>query len=171
MVRICGVVRESIVDGPGLRFVLFTQGCPHRCPGCHNPQSHDINGGYLCEEEKILSEFSKNPLLKGMTLSGGEPTLQAEALFPIAKQVTMMGKDIVLYSGYTFEELIKQASSRPSLMDLLKYTSLLVDGRYEEDQRSLSLLFRGSKNQRLIDVPASLQSGRAEIADLEEREG
>ena len=170
-IRICGVVRESIVDGPGLRFVLFTQGCPHHCPGCHNPQSHDIAGGYECEEKKILQEFAKNPLLKGMTLSGGEPIVQAEKLVPLAKQVVAMGKDIVLYSGYTFEQLLDMAKTRPAILELLSLSALRGDGRYEQAQRSLSLLFRGSANQRLIDVPASLAKGEAVPAPLAEREG
>ena len=171
MIRICGVVRESIVDGPGLRFVLFTQGCPHHCPGCHNPQSHDMAGGYECEEEKILTEFAKNPLLKGMTLSGGEPIVQAEKLVPLAEQVVAMGKDIVLYSGYTFEQLLKMSEQRPAIRSLLSLTALLVDGKYEAGKRSLSLLFRGSSNQRLIDVEASLAKGEAVLAPLAEREG
>ena len=170
-IRICGVVRESIVDGPGLRFVLFTQGCPHHCPGCHTPQRHDIAGGYECEEKKILQEFAKNPVLKGMTLSGGEPIVQAEKLVPLAKQVVAMGKDIVLYSGYTFEQLLDMAKTRPAILELLSLSALLVDGRYEQAQRSLSLLFRGSANQRLIDVPASLAKGEAVPAPLAEREG
>ena len=92
MIRICGVVRESIVDGPGLRFVLFTQGCPHHCPGCHNPESHALDGGYEVTAEKVLEEFKKNPLLKGITLSGGDPILQAGELVGICREVHAMGQ-------------------------------------------------------------------------------
>ncbi len=160
MLRICGVVRESIVDGPGLRFVLFTQGCPHHCPGCHNPQSHDPQGGYLCEEEKILTEFKKNPLLKGMTFSGGEPILQAEELLPLAREVRAMGKDLVLYTGYTWEQLMEMKHTRPAIGELLSLCALVVDGPYLQAQRDLTLVFRGSGNQRLINPSASLQQGQ-----------
>ena len=104
MIRICGVVRESIVDGPGLRFVLFTQGCPHHCPGCHNPESHALDGGYEVTAEKVLEEFKKNPLLKGITLSGGDPILQAGELVGICWEVHAMGKDVMTYTGYTYED-------------------------------------------------------------------
>lgn len=112
MIRICGVVRESIVDGPGLRFVLFTQGCPHHCPGCHNPESHALDGGYEVTAEKVLEEFKKNPLLKGITLSGGDPILQAGELVGICREVHAMGKDVMTYTGYTYEELMGDAEDR-----------------------------------------------------------
>ena len=103
--RIAGIVRESIVDGEGLRFVIFGQGCPHRCPGCHNPQTHDFSGGTVVPFSRLLSEIRKNPLLKGVTFSGGEPFCQAEAFARLARQIrTLPGKlDLTVYSGYTFE--------------------------------------------------------------------
>ena len=156
MLRIAGIVRESIVDGPGLRFVVFTQGCPHHCPHCHNPQSHDFEGGYLIEPERILEEYKKNPLLAGMTFSGGEPTLQPEGLLPLAKAVVESGKNNVIFSGYTFEELMKRCETEPALEELLGLCRYLIDGRYIHEQRDLTLHFRGSRNQRIIDLPASL---------------
>lgn len=165
-VRIAGVVRESIVDGPGLRFVVFTQGCPHHCPGCHNPQSHDFNGGYDCELGKILDAIDKNPLLSGVTLSGGEPFCQAQALLPLAQAVKSRGLGVMAYSGWTFEELLQLKD--PAVRQLLEYCDILVDGRYEESLRDLTLRFRGSSNQRLLDVPASLCEGQAVWARLEE---
>lgn len=150
MLRIAGVIRESIVDGNGLRFVVFTQGCKHNCKGCHNPQTHDLNGGYLIEQEKILAEFFKNPLLKGITLSGGEPFLQAKELIPIAKAVKESGKDVVIYTGYTLEEL-KKLDDR-AINELLSYCDTLIDGRFVLAERDLTLTFRGSRNQRIIDM-------------------
>lgn len=150
MLRIAGVIRESIVDGQGLRFVVFTQGCPHLCPGCHNPQTHDMNGGYLIEQEKILAEFFKNPLLKGITLSGGEPFLQAEELIPIAKAVKESGKDVVIYTGFTLEQLERMSNKYTD--ELLSYCDTLIDGRFILAERDLTLTFRGSRNQRIIDM-------------------
>ncbi len=166
MVRISGVIRESIVDGPGLRFVLFTQGCPHHCPGCHNPQTHDPAGGYDVEDEKVISEFAKNPLLKGMTFSGGEPMEQPEALLPIAKAVVAMGKDLDIYSGYTYEQLLEKAKTRPAILELLKLTTILIDGPFILAERDLTLHFRGSRNQRLIDVQKTLESGTIVLMDV-----
>ena len=132
MIRICGVVRESIVDGPGLRFVLFTQGCPHHCPGCHNPESHALDGGYEVTAEKVLEEFKKNPLLKGITLSGGDPILQAGELVGICREVHAMGKDVMTYTGYTYEELLEMQKTDEGIRQLLeeKY------GRDDSESRS-----------------------------------
>lgn len=158
--RISGVVKESITDGPGIRFTVFAQGCPHGCAGCHNPDTHDPAGGYDCEISVILSEFLKNPLLKGMTLSGGEPTEQAEAFLPLAHEVVRAGKDIAIFSGYTFEELLEMGKTRPAVTELLALCRFLVDGRFIENRRNLTLTFRGSENQRIIDAAASLEQGK-----------
>lgn len=158
-VRIAGVVKESIVDGPGIRLTLFTQGCPHGCPGCHNPQSHDPAGGYDCEIEKIVSEVKKNPLLTGITLSGGEPMLQAKPLLELAQEVRALGKSVLIYSGYTAEQLLVMGEQTPEILELLRLTDILVDGKYEESQRDLNLLFRGSKNQRVIDAKKTAETG------------
>ena len=166
MLRIAGIVRESIVDGPGLRFVVFTQGCPHHCPHCHNPESHDPTGGYLMEEGKILEEYRKNPLLSGITFSGGEPTLQAKELVPIARAVVEDGKYNVIFSGYTFEELMKRCETEPELWELLGLCRYLIDGRYVHEQRDLTLHFRGSRNLRIIDLPASLPYKTPVVVEL-----
>lgn len=150
MLKIAGIIRESIVDGAGLRFVVFTQGCPHRCPGCHNPQTHDPNGGYEISIERILEEFSKNPLLQGITLSGGEPFLQASELIPLAQAVRAMGKDVVIYTGYTLEQLT--AMHDPSVDKLLSLCDTLIDGRFILAEKDLTLTFRGSRNQRIINM-------------------
>ena len=157
IIRLSGVVKESIVDGPGIRYVIFTQGCPHKCEGCHNPQTHDFDGGYDGDTEQLLSEIKENPLISGVTFSGGEPFCQPEPLTQIAREVHKMKKNIVCYSGYTFEELIKVSNTKPEILDLLKEVDILIDGKFILEQKSLMLKFRGSKNQRIIDVKKSLE--------------
>lgn len=165
-IKLAGIEEESIVDGPGFRFVVFTQGCPHHCPGCQNPQTHDPEGGYWEDTDVLLEKMKKDPLLKGVTLSGGEPFEQAEALVEFAEKVHENGFDVFAYSGYTFEQLTAGAKNRPAWLELLKLCDILVDGRFELEHRSLDLLFRGSSNQRLIDVQRSLAEGKVVIADL-----
>lgn len=154
--RLHAIVEESIVDGPGLRFVVFTQGCPHNCPGCHNPQTHDPDGGYEISSEELIAKFERlsaqNPLLDGVTLSGGEPLLHARELLPFAKAVRGMGFDIWLYSGYTLEEIVLRGNEDE--MALLENVATLVDGRFERKRKTLDLPFVGSSNQRIIDAPA-----------------
>ncbi len=160
--RLSGVIRESVVDGPGIRMTVFTQGCPHRCPGCHNPQTHDFNGGYISHPENILKAVDQNPMLQGVTFSGGEPFSQAEALAELAAEIKKRNLHIMTYSGYTYEELQNGiAEGKAGWQSLLQQTDILVDGRFILEQRSLNLLFRGSKNQRLIDVKKSLEQGEA----------
>lgn len=154
-IRIAGFVNDSITDGPGLRFTLFTQGCPHKCEGCHNPQTHDVNGGYEIDVDEIINKINENPLLSGVTLSGGEPILQAENLIKIAKAVKDKGLNLALYSGFTFEQLIEK-NSKP-INQLLSYVDVLIDGKFVLNKRSLDLKFKGSTNQRVIDLPKSLK--------------
>ena len=155
-IRLFGTVDDSIVDGPGLRYTIFTQGCFHNCSGCHNPKSHDINGGYLKDIQDILSEITANPLLDGITLSGGEPMLQVKPLIEICTEVKAMGLNIVVYSGFTYEEILKDAKKK----ELLQLCDMLIDGKFEQDKKSLALLYRGSANQRLINVQESLKQGK-----------
>lgn len=155
--RIFGTVNDSIVDGPGIRYVVFTQGCVHHCPGCHNPKSHAVDGGQIKSIEEILSEIDANPLLDGITLSGGEPILQAEALVPLCQEVKQRNLHITMYSGYTYEQILTLGTFPKQLLSLC---NMLVDGKFEIEKRSLSLLYRGSSNQRLINVQSSLQEGR-----------
>ena len=160
-IRLAGVVRESIVDGPGIRFVVFTQGCPHRCPGCHNPETHEFGTGKDTDLDKILEAFDKNPMLEGITLSGGEPFSQPAPLAELAKEIHKRDKSVFCYSGWTFEELLENGKEDPAVMDLLKECDYLVDGRFVLELRDLSLLFRGSQNQRVLDVKKSLETGEA----------
>lgn len=155
-IRIAGVIKESIVDGPGIRLAIFCQGCPHNCKCCHNPETHDFKGGYLCNIDKILQAIDENPLLQGVTFSGGEPTCQPEAFLKLAKEIKKRSLNILIFSGYTFEELSERKKKDIALDELLNLTDILIDGRYEEEKRDISLTFRGSKNQRIIDVKASI---------------
>ena len=156
--RISGTVNDSIVDGEGFRYTIFTQGCPHNCPGCHNPQTHSFSGGYMSDIQTLLKEILSNPLLSGVTFSGGEPFCQPEALVVLAKTLHEHQLDIWCYTGYTYETLLKEAD--PQKMALLREVDYLVDGPYIEAQRDLTIDFRGSRNQRIIDVKASLNHNR-----------
>lgn len=161
--RLAGIVPESIVDGPGIRYAIFVQGCPHHCPECHNPQTHDFSGGSEVLPETILAELEGKPYLRGVTLSGGEPFCQAEALHALAAALKQRGKHVMAYTGYTFEELL--ASDDPFVRPLLEQLDLLVDGRFVLAEKSLELKFRGSANQRVLDVPASLAAKAAVWAE------
>ena len=152
ILNLSGIVEESIVDGPGFRYVVFVQGCPHRCKGCHNPQTHSFEGGYQMAVEDIAQQVKENPLLSGVTFSGGEPFCQPEALCELAKLIKAMGKNIFVYSGYTLEQLAEMGKTRPAVIELLHLADTLVDGQYVEELRDLQLQFRGSSNQRIIDL-------------------
>lgn len=156
VVRVAGRIAESIVDGPGLRYVLFTQGCPHRCPGCHNPDTHDFGGGTPVVLRDILADIRRNPLLRGVTFSGGEPFCQSEALIPLAAALKSLGYHLMAYTGYVWEDLARDSAAAR----LLPFLDMLVDGPFVAARRSLELRFRGSSNQRILDVPAGLRAGR-----------
>ncbi len=166
-VRIAGIVEESVVDGPGFRYTIFTQGCRHNCAGCHNPQTHDFNGGYMADTDELFAEMMSNPLIKGITLSGGDPFEQPEPLAELAAKSHAAGKDVITYTGYTYEQLLSIAVENPAIMDLLKETDTLIDGPFILEQRNLELKFRGSKNQRVIDVKKSLESDKVITFEFE----
>jgi len=161
--RIAGTVRESVVDGPGVRLVIFGQGCPHQCPECHNPETHDPNGGREETIEDLLNILKSTLLIKGITFSGGEPFYQVDAFATLGEKVKAMGKgyDIVTYTGYLFEELLALSEINKDYYRLLEITDLLVDGPYLREDKDLALAFRGSRNQRVINVKASLKVGEA----------
>lgn len=155
--RIAGCTNDSIVDGPGLRYTIFTQGCPHNCKGCHNPGTHDANCGNLMNIEAIVSDVKKNPLLDGITLSGGEPFAQAEVAGELAKKVKEeLNLSVITYTGYLFENLLKEEKNKK----LLENTDILIDGPFIIGEKSLDLMYRGSKNQRAIDVQESLKQNK-----------
>ena len=157
--RIAGIERNSIVDGPGIRYVIFTQGCPHHCPGCHNPQTHDPAGGREADAEEIVRQIDADPLISGVTFSGGEPFLQAEALVPLAEAVKAQGRNLMIYTGYRYEELMEM--ERPGVRRLLELADLLVDGPFLLAERDLTLAYRGSANQRVIDLKKSRRQREA----------
>ncbi|WP_313757340.1 anaerobic ribonucleoside-triphosphate reductase activating protein [Tissierella sp.] len=147
-IRIAGIEEESIVDGPGIRLVVFTQGCSHNCIGCHNPETHSFYGGKLIDIDDIVNMIIQNPLLDGITLSGGEPFEQATECSILAEKVKNMGLNVVTYTGYTFEEILRNDKFR----ELLLQTDILIDGKFDISKKSMMLQFRGSTNQRIIDV-------------------
>ncbi len=160
-INISGLIEESITDGPGIRFVLFTQGCPRRCAGCHNPHTQPIEGGTLYEWQDVFDKIKRNPLLDGVTFSGGEPMIQAEALLPLAKEIKNLGLNLAIYTGYTFEEL--QNSVLEGAVSLLQTADILIDGAFKEDLRDYNLKFKGSTNQRVIDLSKTFQNNEVVI--------
>lgn len=160
-----GFIGDSIVDGPGLRCTLFVQGCPHGCPGCHNPATHPFEGGQPATAEELYARIKKYPLCRGVTFSGGEPFCQAGPLAALAARLRAEGYQLAAYTGYRFEQLL---AGSPEQLALLNQLHTLVDGPYLEAQRDLTLRFRGSANQRILDVPKSLEAGRA-IEETAER--
>ncbi|MBR0219192.1 MAG: anaerobic ribonucleoside-triphosphate reductase activating protein [Clostridia bacterium] len=160
-IRIAGVVNDSIVDGPGLRFSVFTQGCSHHCPGCHNPETHDPQGGHDEDTDALIAKMKKNPLLSGITLTGGDPLEQSAPCLELAKAAHAAGLNVWAYTGYTWEQLLSRDD--PDQMALLREVDVLVDGPFIQAERSLELDYRGSRNQRLIDVPATLRTGEVVI--------
>ena len=157
--KIAGIVGDSITDGPGIRTAIFVQGCSHNCLGCHNPETHDFAGGSETTVEQLLEIIKRNPLLSGITLTGGDPMFQPAPLAELARQTKALGLEVACYTGFTFEELM--AERDPDRMRLLDYTDVLVDGRFVLAERSLDLKFKGSRNQRILDVKKSLASGEA----------
>lgn len=156
-IRIAGTVNDSIVDGPGLRYAVFVQGCSHRCPGCQNPETHDPLGGHDDDTNNLIAKMKKNPLLSGLTLSGGEPMEQPIPCLALAKAAHESGLNVWCYTGYTWEQLTRE--NDPDRMALMHEIDVLVDGPFIQAEKSLELDFRGSRNQRLIDSPASLRTG------------
>ena len=161
--RLFGIVEESVVDGPGFRYTIFVQGCPHGCPGCHNPGSHPFTGGTLRDIDSLFQEIRTNPLLKGVTFSGGEPFCQAEALAELARLVHGAGKDVACYTGWTYEQLLEK--NDPAVNALLAQVDLLIDGPFVLEQRNLELRFRGSENQRLIDMRKTREQGHVVLVE------
>ena len=148
--RISGIIKESIVDGPGLRLVIFTQGCKHNCEGCHNSDTHSFAGGKLIDSVDILTLLKENPLLDGVTFSGGDPFEQAKVLAVLGRDIRNMGFDIITYTGYLYEDIIN--SNNKDWLELLKVTDILIDGKFDITKKSLDIKFRGSTNQRVIDI-------------------
>ncbi|MDR3363838.1 MAG: radical SAM protein [Clostridiales Family XIII bacterium] len=158
-IRIAGIENDSIVDGPGLRMAIFFQGCRRACADCHNSGSWPVIGGAEAAPEEILAKIDGNPLLRGVTFSGGEPLIRAAALVLLAKGIAARQLDLAIYTGYTFEEIIEDGDE--DVLCLLSYASTLIDGPFVKAQKSLTLPFRGSENQRILDMKRSLAERRA----------
>jgi len=159
-IKIAGTANDSIVDGPGIRYTIFVQGCPHHCEGCHNPHTHDFNGGKMSDTSKLLEEIKANPLLSGVTFSGGEPFCQAKALFHLGKKIKENGLDIITYTGFTFEELLEKTNEENCYRELIEVSDYLVDGKFDISKKDYLLKFKGSSNQRIIDCKKSLEEGK-----------
>ncbi len=158
-IRIFGTAADSIVDGPGLRYAVFVQGCSHHCPGCHNPESQPFDGGTVRTVESVLDEIRANGLVRDVTLSGGEPFEQPEACAELARRLKEDGYGIWTYTGYVYEDLLRMTQDRPAIGQLLESTDVLVDGPFVQAKKSLMLKFRGSSNQRIIDVSKTREAG------------
>ena len=158
MLDLSGIVEDSIVDGPGIRMTVFAQGCPHRCPGCHNPETWEFGCGTRMDEERIADIVRTNPLCRGVTFSGGEPFAQAEGFARLAKLLKARGYEVASYSGYTFEALLRGNDAQRALLESI---DVLIDGPFLLAEKSLEVPFRGSRNQRVLDVPKSLAAGKA----------
>ncbi|MBO5138393.1 MAG: anaerobic ribonucleoside-triphosphate reductase activating protein [Bacilli bacterium] len=159
---------DSIVDGLGIRTVIWTQGCSHNCKGCHNPSTHDFNDGFIIDVEELKDEISQLESQDGITFSGGDPMFQAEACCEVAKFIKDLGMNVWCYTGFTFEELLDMSINNKFIMNFLNNIDILVDGKFEMSKRSYDLKFRGSSNQRIIDVKKSLLFGQVEILSLDD---
>ena len=158
MLNLSGIVEDSIVDGPGIRLTVFSQGCPHRCEGCHNPETWEFGCGTDIEEETLLRIARSNPLCRGVTFSGGEPFAQGAGFAKLARLLKGAGYEVASYSGYTFEQLLKGTSAQRELLETI---DVLIDGPFLMAEKSLEVPFRGSRNQRILDVPKSIAAGQA----------
>ena len=158
MLDLAGIQEDSIVDGPGIRTTFFAQGCPHRCPGCHNPETWEFGCGTQMDVETAIKVVRSNPLCRGVTFSGGEPFAQAGEFAALADALKEHGYEVASYSGYTFEELLAGTEDQKQLLSTI---DVLIDGPFRMEERSLELNFRGSRNQRILNVPESLKAGAA----------
>lgn len=167
--RIAGIMKNSVVDGPGIRYVVFTQGCWHKCEGCHNPETHDPTKGSFKDIGEIYDEFVNDSSYDGITLSGGEPFLQSEALAELCIRIHKLERDdidIICYTGYTYEEILEISEKSMSYLTLLRNIDYLIDGKFVKDKASMDINWRGSTNQRIIDVKKSLETGTVVEADI-----
>ncbi len=160
-IKLAGLVADSIVDGPGFRFTVFTQGCPHHCEGCHNPDTHDFNGGRYADCDKIIEKIKENKLTAGVTFSGGEPFCQPMPCAYMAEKLKASGYHLMAFTGYTFEKLLEMSKEDENVKKFLNLLDVIIDGKFILAQRSLELRYKGSKNQRTIDVKESIKQGRA----------
>ncbi|OFI06157.1 7-carboxy-7-deazaguanine synthase [Clostridium acetireducens DSM 10703] len=166
-IQVAGFLDNSLVNGQGLRSVLFVSGCRHNCLGCHNKEMQSFNYGDALDIDIVLDRIKRNiPIIRGVTFSGGEPFEQSEALWILAKKIKELKLSIWCYTGYTYEYIISHVSENKYWNNMLKYIDVLIDGKFEEDKKDLNIKYRGSKNQRIIDVKKSLDLGKIVTIDL-----
>lgn len=151
------IQQDSIVDGEGIRSVIWFQGCSHNCVGCHNPETHDFNAGEIVSLEEMKAKIDELEYQSGVTFSGGDPMMQVEALAELASYVHEKGMNVWCYTGFTFEELLVLAEKNDNYLKALNEIDVLVDGKFVLDLKSFDVQFRGSSNQRIIDVAKSLK--------------
>ena len=159
-IRLAGIAYESLVNGPGIRRVFFAQGCRHNCEGCFNPDTHDFNGGEEKNMDELIEDVLENPMIKGVTFSGGDPLEQADKFAYMAKKFKKNGLNIWSFTGYTFEYILNHMNEKKELKDFISNIDVLVDGKFVENKKEDGIRFRGSTNQRIIDVPKSLAQGK-----------
>lgn len=164
-VRLSGIAFESLVNGPGLRRVIFAQGCIHNCKGCFNPDTHDMQGGQMMDMDKIIDDVKSNPMIRGITFSGGDCLEQADKFAYMAKKFKELGLNIWCYTGYTYEYILENRDKRVGWNELLNSIDALIDGKFQESKRDMSLRYKGSSNQRIIDVKESLKDDRIVIIE------
>ncbi len=156
-IRIAGIKRDSLIDGPGICFVIFMQGCLKNCFRCHNPDARPLEGGIEITLDEIYGDIISSKGIDAVVFSGGEPFLQAASLSSLGEKIRKEGLSVITYTGYTFEYLFHESSVNKDYRNLLEVTDILIDGEYYEKERDLTLAFRGSKNQRIIDVNITMQ--------------
>lgn len=166
LVRLSGIAYESLVNGPGIRRVFFSQGCLHNCKECFNPDTHDFDGGELRDMDELILDVKENPMIKGITFSGGDPFEQADKFSYMAKEFKEFGLNIWSYTGYTFEYILSHLEEKKGWKELINNIDALVDGRFEVDKMEDGLRFRGSTNQRIINVPESLKEGKVILVEI-----
>ena len=159
-IRLSGIAYESLVNGPGMRRVFFSQGCNHNCKGCFNPDTHDFNGGEERDMDELIEDVLQNPMIKGVTFSGGDPMESAEEFSYMAKRFSENGLKVWSFTVYTFEYILEHLDDRKGFREFINNIDVLIDGRFEQDKMEDGLRFRGSKNQRIIDVKDSLKQNK-----------
>ena len=165
-IRLSGIAYESLVNGPGMRRVFFSQGCKHNCDGCFNKETHDFLGGEEMDMDLLINDLKDNPILKGITFSGGDPLEQAEKFAYIALEVKKLGLNIWCYTGYEFEYIMKNLDKRHGWKELLNYIDVLVDGKFDINKKKDGLKFKGSENQRIIDVKETLKNNKIKLIEF-----
>ena len=164
-IRLSGIAYESLVNGPGMRRVFFAQGCRHNCKGCFNPDTHDFNGGEIRNMDELIESVLDNPILRGITFSGGDPLEQADKFSYMAKAFKNKGLNVWCYTGYTYEYILEHRDKNNGWNELLSSIDVLVDGKFQEENMQEGLKFRGSNNQRIIDIKESLNQGNIVTID------